>query len=319
MMPLMTSSSLLGGEITLALSTSFPGFLMYLEPTMPSTCMFCWTRDILHAASSASSITLTWTMDSAPYSFATPFMRSAAMEYMSRSSVGVRSYVPEYHPSFAFSKANPVFCSASGALTLFSSESTMSIISSMFCRSTEDVSIILHPGRILSTSVRILDIVSLSTRSVFERMTISASRIWCSGMMSTVSTFLVLSLDSMPSALTQSTTTISGATLNSSGYSDLMGATTELMMLVDEPIGSAIMTSGFPSRTRVLALDTNLSKLVQKQPPMISLVSNPASLEYSVSTRTSPWSLVMMATDLSYLLFMVFAMLTASVVFPAPR
>ena len=67
-----------------------------------------------------------------------------------------------------------------------------------------------------------------------------------------------------------------------------MGETTVLMMFVDEPIGSAMMTSGFPVDTRVLALETKVSKLVQKHPPMISRVSKPESLEYSVSTRTSP-------------------------------
>ena len=107
-------------------------------------------------------------------------------------------------------------------------------------------------------------------------------------MISTISSVLFSFFDRISNALTQSTTTVNGATLNSSGYSDLMGATTELMMFVDVPIGSAIMTSGFPDVTNVLALETKLSKLVQKHPPMISRVSKPAFFEYSVSTRTSP-------------------------------
>ena len=153
------------------------------------------------------------------------------------------------------------------------------MISPMFLRSLEDVSTILHPGRIPSISILMRSMVALSTRSVLVRMMISASRIWCAGMRSTVSTVRSLSFARMSSALTQSTTTQNGATLNSSGYMVLIGDTTLLMRFVEEPIGSAMIMSGLPVVTKVLALDTNSSKFLQKHPPMISLVSIPASLE----------------------------------------
>ena len=104
-------------------------------------------------------------------------MISVSKEYISTSSFGTRSNVPEYHPSFAFSNANPLFCSPVGVLVLISSERMKSMISSIFLRSTDEDSIILIPGRTVSTASFTFSNVSLFTRSALDRITISASLI----------------------------------------------------------------------------------------------------------------------------------------------
>ncbi len=58
-------------------------------------------------------------------------------------------------------------------------------------------------------------------------------------------------------------------------------------MLVDVPMGSAMMTSGFDTWTRERALLMNSGKVEQKQ-PITSLTSTPEPLAYSVSTRAWP-------------------------------
>jgi hypothetical protein len=112
---------------------------------------------------------------------------------------------------------------------------------------------------------------------------------------------------------------MNGATLNSSGYWPRRGSTTEDRMLVEVPIGSAMMTSGRLVWTMERAFLTNSGKVEQKQPPTISLTSKPAPEANSVSTSTWPWSLVMTATDRCLFSLRCLARVTIKVVFPAPR